>query len=134
MLLIFCVLKKKKYILLIFQNIVWVVFIPLKQKTNLNCIKKVHENKDFCNVFMPSQDTKILGFNQYKIFDKTPFIIYADLECIIKKIGGCKYNPENSSTAKVSILILSVFSMPTISPFKVTIMHIEVKMKMFCKY
>ena len=83
---------------------------------------------------MPSQDTKILGFNQYKIFDKTPFIIYADLECIIEKIGGCKYNPENSSTVKVSILIVSVFSMPIISPFKVTIMHIEVKMKMFCKY
>ena len=83
---------------------------------------------------MPSQDTKILGFNQYKIFDKIPFIIYADLECIIEKIGECKYNPENSSTTKVSILIVSVFSMPTISPFKVTIIHIEVKMIMFCKY
>ena len=83
---------------------------------------------------MPSQDTKILRFNQYKIFDKIPFIISADLEYIIEKIGGCKYNPENSSTTKVSILIVSVFSMPTISPFKVTIMHIEVKMKMFCKY
>ena len=27
--------------------------------------KKVCENKDFCNVMMPSEDTKILEFNQY---------------------------------------------------------------------
>ena len=25
-----------------------------------------------------------------KIFDKAPFIIYADLECVIEKIDGCK--------------------------------------------
>ena len=34
---------------------------------------------------MASKDTKILEFNEYKKFDKSPFIIYADLECIIKK-------------------------------------------------
>ena len=28
--------------------------------------KKVHKNKDFCNIVMPSEDTKILKFNQYK--------------------------------------------------------------------
>ena len=52
--------------------------------------KRVCENKDFCNVNMPSEDTKILEFNQYKKSDKAPFIIYADLECIIEKIDGCK--------------------------------------------
>ena len=60
------------------------------------------ENKDFCNIIMPSEDTKILQFNQYQKCDKAPFIIYADLECIIEKIDGCKNNPENSSTKKVS--------------------------------
>ena len=55
--------------------------------------KKVCENKDFCNVIMPSKDTKILEFNQYQKSDKAPFIIYADLECIIEKINGCKNNP-----------------------------------------
>ena len=50
---------------------------------------------------MPSQDTKILEFNQYQKSDKAPFIIYADLECIIEKIDGCKNNPENSSTIQV---------------------------------
>ena len=37
--------------------------------------KKVCENKDFCNVIMPSEDTKMLEFNQYQKSDKGPFII-----------------------------------------------------------
>ena len=67
---------------------------------------------------MPSEDTKILEFNQYQKFDKVPFIIYADIECLIKKIDGCENNPEKSFTAKVSEHILSGFSMSTISLFK----------------
>ena len=66
----------------------------------LNCLhsfkleshKKVCEIKDFCNIAMPSIDIKILEFNQYQKSDKTPFIIYADLECLIEKIDGCKNN------------------------------------------
>ena len=44
---------------------------------------------------MPSEDTKILEFDQYQKADKVPFIIYADLECIIEKIDECKNSPEN---------------------------------------
>ena len=33
---------------------------------------------------MPSEGTKILEFNQYQKFNKTSFIIYADLESLIK--------------------------------------------------
>ena len=88
---------------------------------------------------MPSEDTKILEFNQYQKSDKATFIIYANPECIIEKIDGCKNNPENSSTAKVSEHIPSVFSMSTISSFR----SIENKhdvhrgkdcMKKFCKF
>ena len=39
---------------------------------------------------MPSEDTKVLEFNQYQKSDKTLFVIHADLECLIKKIDGCK--------------------------------------------
>ena len=67
---------------------------------------------------MPSEDTKMLEFNQYEKSDKAPFIIYADLECIIEKIDGCKNNPENSSTTKVSEHITSSFLMSTISSFR----------------
>ena len=66
---------------------------------------------------MPSENTKMLEFNQYQKSDKAPFIIYAGLECIIEKIDGCKNNPENSSTTKVSEHIPSTFSMSTISSF-----------------
>ena len=88
---------------------------------------------------MPSDDTKILEFNQYQKSDKVPFIIYADLECIIEKIDGCKNNPENLSTIKVSEHIPSGFSMYTISSFR----SIENKhdvyrgndcMKKFCEF
>ena len=78
----------------------------------------VCENKDFCSVIMRSKDTKILELNQYQKSDKAPFIIYADLQCIIEKTEGCKSNPENSSTAKVSNHITSGFSMSALSSFR----------------
>ena len=39
---------------------------------------------------MPSDDTKILEFNQHQKSDKTPFITYADLDFIKEKNNGCK--------------------------------------------
>ena len=63
--------------------------------------KKVCENKGFCNVAMTSEDTKALEFNQYQKSDKTLFINYVNLECLIEKTHGCKNNPENSFTLKV---------------------------------
>ena len=96
-----------------------IVFIPLEQKTILNYTKKVGENKDFCNILMPSEDTRILEFNQDQKSDKAPIIIYVDLECEIQKIHGCKNNPENSSTTKVSEQIPSGFSMSTMSSLRI---------------
>ena len=78
----------------------------------------VCENKDFCSVIMPSKDTKILELNQDQKSDKAPFIIYADLQCIIEKTEECKSNPENSSTEKVNDHITSGFSMSAISSFR----------------
>ena len=45
--------------------IVWIAFIPLQQETNFNRIKRVSESKAFCNIIMPSEDTKILECNIY---------------------------------------------------------------------
>lgn len=36
------------------------------------------------------EDTKTLEFNQHQKFDKTPCIIYVDLETFMKKVDGCK--------------------------------------------
>ena len=63
----------------------------------------------------PFEDIKILEFNQYRKSDKTPFIIYADLKCLMEEIDGCKNNPENLYTTKVNEHIPSGFSMSTIS-------------------
>ena len=43
----------------------------------------------------------ILEFNHYMKSDKMPYIIYVDIESIIKEIDGYANNPENSSTLKI---------------------------------
>ena len=45
---------------------------------------------------------EILKFNQYMKLDKMPYIIYTDLESLIKKIDEYESNPENSSTTKIA--------------------------------
>ena len=42
---------------------------------------------------MPFDGNKMLEFNQYQKSDKTSFIIYANLESLIKKVDGNKNNP-----------------------------------------
>ena len=85
-------------------------FHSFAKENKLQSPKRVCENKDFCSIIMPSDDTKILEFNQYQKLDIAPFIIYPNLECIIEKIDGCKNNPENLATTKVSEHIPSGFS------------------------
>ena len=78
---------------------------------------------------MPSQDIKILEFKEYKKSDKALFIIYADFERIIEKIGGCKNNPENSSTTKVSEIFHQVFQYLqycNLEALKISMMYTEV--------
>ena len=43
-----------------------------------------------------------------------PYIIYADIESLIKKIDLCANNKENSSTTKIDEHILCEYSMSTI--------------------
>ena len=68
---------------------------------------------------MPSEDTTMLEFNQYKKSDKVPFNIYSDLECLTEKTDGCKNNTENSMTTKAGEQIPSGFSISIILSFKI---------------
>ena len=43
---------------------------------------------------MPSGKDNVLKCNQYMKSDKMPYIIYADIESLIKKIDRCANNPE----------------------------------------
>ena len=63
-------------------------------KNRFESHETVCEYKDFCSVVVLSEDTKILEFNQYQKFDKAPFIIYADLECLIEMTDDVKIIPK----------------------------------------
>ena len=68
----------------------------------LNKLKKherVCNNHDYCHVDMPKEHEKKKYLPGEKSL-KVPFIIYADLECLLKKMQSCKKNPENSYTEK----------------------------------
>ena len=57
---------------------VCIVFTPSERKNIIKSQKKVWS---YCN----TGDTKILDFNQYQKSVKAPFVIYAYLECFIKR-------------------------------------------------
>ena len=100
---------------------VWHIFILLEQKMNVNLIKTFVKLKGFYGIVMLSEKNNILGFNQYIKSDKMPYIIYADIESLIKKKkkkrDGCANNPENSSATKVGEHIPCGYSMWTIWAF-----------------
>ena len=64
--------------------------------------KKVCKNHDYCYVKMPEEYNKILKYNEGEKSMKVPFIIYADLECLLEKMNTCHINPEKSSTTKIN--------------------------------
>ena len=55
---------------------------------------------DYCHVDTPKEDKKISKYNHEEKSLKAPFIIYSDLECILKKEQSRQNNPENSYTEK----------------------------------
>ena len=59
------------------------------------------KNKGFCGIVMPTENSRILQFNQYKKSDKMPCIIYADIESWIRKKDECANNPGKPSTMKI---------------------------------
>ena len=87
---------------------------------------------------MLDEDNKILKYNHSENSIKVPFIIYADLECLLEKISGCHYNPEKSSRTKINKHTPSGYSMLTCSSFdakenKRRLYRGEDCMKRFCE-
>ena len=79
------------------------------------------QNKDFYGIEISSENYIILEFNQYMKSGKVAYIIYADIESLIKKIDVCAINPKNSSTTKIGEHIPCGYSMSAIWVFD----HIE---------
>ena len=63
--------------------------------------ERVCNNHDYCRVEMPKENEKIKYLPGEKSL-KVPFIVYADLECLLKKVQYCQNNPKNSYTEKKS--------------------------------
>ena len=64
--------------------------------------KKICENHNYCNVEMPSKDNNMIKYNQGEKSIKLPFVVYADLECLLEKISTCQNNPNESSTTEIN--------------------------------
>ena len=83
--------------------------------------KKICENHDYCHAEMPNEDNKIIKYNQGEKSIRFPFIIYADLECLLEKISTC-YNTleESSSTTEINKHTPSGYSLFTHCSFDKT--------------
>ena len=86
----------------------WIVFILLEQKKKLELHKMPSENKDFCNVNMPYEDTKITEFNQYQKSDIAPFIIHTDQMKMLKSAIFVKKNLKINTWKIINILKLEI--------------------------
>ena len=77
-------------------------FCAYSTKNKLEAHKKICENHNYCNVEMPNEDNKIIKYNQGEKSIKLPFVIYADLECLLEKMSTCQNNPNESSTTDIN--------------------------------
>ena len=65
----------------------------------LKKLERVCNNHDQCCIDMPEEHEKIKYLPGEKSL-KAPFIICADLECLLEKMQYCQNNPKNSYTEK----------------------------------
>ena len=95
-------------------------FHAYRTKNKLEKHKKICENHDYCRVEMPNEDNKIIKYNQREKSIKSPFIMYADLECLLEKMNTCYNNPEESSTTGINKHTPSGYSLFTHCSFDKT--------------
>ena len=51
---------------------------------------------------MPTKDNNIIKYNQGEKSIKLPFVVYADLECLLEKMRTCQNNPNESPTTEIN--------------------------------
>ena len=123
---IFALLHKKLQIIRgIF--IVLIVLILLEEKINLNLMKKYVKIKMSVELKWHQKKKKILELKQYMKCDKIPYVIYADIESLIRKIDGCANNQEKLSAMKISEYIPCEYSISTIWEFE----HVKNKYSLY---
>ena len=88
---------------------------------------------------MPNEDNKIIKYNQGEKSARSPFIIYADLECLLEKTSTCYNNPEELSTTEINKHAPSGYSLFTHCSFDKTKNKLDYYrgancIEKFCKY
>ena len=91
-----------------------------RTKNKLKKHGRVCNDHDYCYAEMPNNNNKILKYNQGEKSMKFPSILYANLECLLKKMHSCQNNPENFYTEKKTMHTPSGCSMFTICSFDST--------------
>ena len=77
-------------------------FHSYRTKNKLEAHEKICQNRDYYHVEMPTNDNNMIKYYQGEKSIKLPFIVYADLECLLEKMSTCYSNPEKSSTTKIN--------------------------------
>ena len=88
-------------------------FRSYSTENKLEAHKKICENHDYCYVEMPTKNNNIIKYNHGEKSMKLPFVIYADLECLLEKMSTCINNPNESSTTKINKHVPSGYSIVT---------------------
>ena len=70
-------------------------FHSYRTHNKLKAHERICNNHEYRQVVMPKENEKILKYNYEEKSLKTPFIIYADLECLLKKQQSRQNNPGN---------------------------------------
>ena len=113
-------------------------FHSYRTENKLESHKKICENHDYCHVEMPAKESNIIKYNHGEKSMKVPFIIYADLECLLEKMSTCINNTYESSTTKINKHTPSDYSIFTNCSFdesknKLNYYRGKDCMKKFCK-
>ena len=87
---------------------------------------------------MPTKDNNTIKYNEGEKSIKLPFVIYADLECLLKKVSTYINNPNESSTTEINKHTPSGYSIFTSCSFdesrnKLNYYRRDDCMKKFCK-
>ena len=88
-------------------------FHSYRTENKLEAHKKICQNHDYCHVEMPTKINNIIKYNHGEKSMKLPFVIYADLECLLEKMSTCINNPNESSTTKRNKHVRSGYSIFT---------------------
>ena len=79
--------------------------------------ERICNGHDFCCLRMPTEDKKNLEYIPGEKSLRVPFIIYADLECLLQKINSCQNNPKKLHTEKKATHRPSGYSLITCCSF-----------------